>query len=176
MSIGFPTAGDTTRELRWMSTPNAFPKRGAVLATGEIEWPDWLDSLRIDARSSLVLTAQAGVEWEEVANQLWALMPRILAELPNWIVVNDAKIGDFCEADQRLCATVTDVLNGEFGQFVAGHGGQIDVLEIRDGVVRVRLAGACSGCALADVTVKLRLERDIRNAAGADFAELIAER
>ncbi len=42
------------------------------------------------------------------------------------------------------------------------HGGDVEVLSVADGVVRVRLTGACSGCTAAAVTLRDGVEEALR--------------
>ena len=43
-------------------------------------------------------------------------------------------------------------------------GGDIEVLGIHDGIVRVKLTGACAGCPSAEMTLRLGLEAAVRRA------------
>lgn len=43
------------------------------------------------------------------------------------------------------------------------HGGDVEVLGVTDGVVRVRLTGACSGCTAAAVTLRDGVEEALRD-------------
>jgi Fe-S cluster biogenesis protein NfuA len=40
---------------------------------------------------------------------------------------------------------VREVIDNEIQPMLASHGGGVEILEIKDGVVKVRLMGACSG-------------------------------
>jgi Fe-S cluster biogenesis protein NfuA len=42
------------------------------------------------------------------------------------------------------------------------HGGEVELVSYEDGVVRVRLGGACIGCPLSPVTVKGWVEGTVR--------------
>jgi Fe-S cluster biogenesis protein NfuA len=42
-------------------------------------------------------------------------------------------------------------------------GGDVEFVEIKDGIVYVRLIGACGGCPMAQLTLKEGIERYIRN-------------
>lgn len=46
--------------------------------------------------------------------------------------------------------------------YVHSHGGEVSVLEVRDGVVRVRLSGECSGCTSSAVTLREGVEKALR--------------
>ena len=41
-------------------------------------------------------------------------------------------------------------------------GGNVELVEVKDGVVSVRLTGACGGCPMATMTLKNGIERIIR--------------
>lgn len=175
MNAGYPQPGERPGELRWLVEPATFPEPGAVLGLGQLEWPDWLSGVRISSHRELVLSSDR--DWAELSEELWAFIPAALAARKQWSIVPAfTESAEQSAADERLCAAVESVLGGEFGAFVASHGGCIEVEDVHDGIVRVKLAGACSGCSLADVTIKLRLERDLRVAAGPDFAGLVASR
>lgn len=46
--------------------------------------------------------------------------------------------------------------------YIASHGGLVEVLHVADGVVRVRLAGACAGCAASAITLREGVEHALR--------------
>jgi Fe-S cluster biogenesis protein NfuA len=41
-------------------------------------------------------------------------------------------------------------------------GGDVELVEVTDGVVKVKLTGACGGCPMAQMTLKSGVERIIR--------------
>jgi len=58
---------------------------------------------------------------------------------------------------------VEKVLNEEVTPMLAGHGGSAELVEVtEDGVVRVRLSGACAGCPGARMTLVHVVENAIR--------------
>jgi len=38
-------------------------------------------------------------------------------------------------------------------------GGNVELVDVEDGVVKVRLTGACSGCPMSQMTLKMGIER-----------------
>jgi Fe-S cluster biogenesis protein NfuA len=44
----------------------------------------------------------------------------------------------------------------------ATHGGTVEVLDVRDGVVAVRMRGTCHGCPASSATLHGLLERELR--------------
>jgi len=43
------------------------------------------------------------------------------------------------------------------------HGGNVELVEVNDGTVKVRLTGACQGCALSTMTLKMGIERILKS-------------
>ncbi len=41
-------------------------------------------------------------------------------------------------------------------------GGDVELVEIKDGVVSVRLKGACGGCPMSQMTLKMGIERELK--------------
>jgi len=56
---------------------------------------------------------------------------------------------------------VEEVLNKLRPSLIA-HGGDVELVEVNDGVVTVRLTGACDGCAMATLTLKMGIERILK--------------
>jgi Fe-S cluster biogenesis protein NfuA/nitrite reductase/ring-hydroxylating ferredoxin subunit len=53
----------------------------------------------------------------------------------------------------------------EVRPYLASHGGDVELLGVEDGVVRLALQGSCHGCASSTVTLKLAIEDAIHKAA-----------
>jgi len=45
-----------------------------------------------------------------------------------------------------------------------GDGGDIELVDVNDGVVKVRLTGACGGCPMSQMTLKMGVERALKQA------------
>jgi Fe-S cluster biogenesis protein NfuA/nitrite reductase/ring-hydroxylating ferredoxin subunit len=58
--------------------------------------------------------------------------------------------------------------------YLKSHGGNVALLGIDDGVVRLKMEGTCNGCASSAVTMKLAIEEAIYEVAP-DVAELLVE-
>lgn len=42
-------------------------------------------------------------------------------------------------------------------------GGDVELIEVEDGVAKVRMVGACGGCPMSMMTLKMGIERAIRH-------------
>jgi Fe-S cluster biogenesis protein NfuA len=52
---------------------------------------------------------------------------------------------------------IENVLN-EIRPFIYQHGGEVELIGVKNNVVTVKMSGACSGCALSAVTLKDGIE------------------
>jgi Fe-S cluster biogenesis protein NfuA len=57
--------------------------------------------------------------------------------------------------------------------YLQRDGGDVELVEVQDGVVKVRLKGACGGCPMATVTLKQGIERTLKQLI-ADVKEVVA--
>jgi Fe-S cluster biogenesis protein NfuA len=46
--------------------------------------------------------------------------------------------------------------------YIHSHGGKVEVLQVRQGVVRLKLSGACSGCSASAITLREGVEEALR--------------
>ncbi|NIM59127.1 MAG: NifU family protein [Candidatus Aminicenantes bacterium] len=42
-------------------------------------------------------------------------------------------------------------------------GGNVELVEVKDDVVKVKLTGACGGCPMSQMTLKMGIERHLKN-------------
>jgi Fe-S cluster biogenesis protein NfuA/nitrite reductase/ring-hydroxylating ferredoxin subunit len=62
----------------------------------------------------------------------------------------------------------------EVRPYLASHGGNVELVSVDEGVVRLRMEGSCSGCPSSTMTLKLAIEEAIHKAAP-DVEEIEAE-
>ncbi len=54
---------------------------------------------------------------------------------------------------------VQKLLDDSVNPAVAMHGGYVELLDVKDTTVYLRMGGGCQGCGMADVTLKQGIER-----------------
>lgn len=158
-------------ETRWVCDDERFAGTGVVRDFG-VDTPltRAISSARVDSEHTVRVRLRDGLDWRSLSGDVWADMSELIGHHERWQVEAEAA----SSSDARLSSVVARVLGGDFGDFVASHGGTITLRSVHDGVVTVALSGACAHCAAAAWTLRMRLERDIRVAAGDDFRQLIA--
>ena len=73
---------------------------------------------------------------------------RVYFESPSW--------------DDPIAQRVQDVLDTMVNPGVAGHGGNVSLKSVENGVAIIEFGGGCQGCGAADVTLKHGVERMIK--------------
>jgi Fe/S biogenesis protein NfuA len=61
-----------------------------------------------------------------------------------------------------LMTKVQELIDNSINPAVAGHGGWVQLLDVRDNKVYLTMGGGCQGCGAADITLKAGIERLIR--------------
>ena len=56
---------------------------------------------------------------------------------------------------------VNDVLDTVRPALIA-DGGNVELVEVKDGIVTLRLQGACAGCPMSQMTLRMGIERELR--------------
>jgi len=85
-----------------------------------------------------------------------------VALLEDELVSHLLLVHDLHPADVR--ARIERALD-EVRPYLGSHGGTVELLEVRDGVARVRLGGGCNGCPSSALTLRSAIEGAIAHAA-----------
>jgi len=64
--------------------------------------------------------------------------------------------------DEALYGRVADLFEAEINPAIARHGGFVELIDVEDGVVMLRMGGGCQGCGMADVTLRQGIEAALR--------------
>jgi Fe-S cluster biogenesis protein NfuA len=112
----------------------------------------------------IAITKSADTEWP-------ALKPQVLAMLMDHLVSNrpilreDVVLAaeDVDPADAEIVAQIKELLDTRIRPAVAGDGGDIIFRGYRDGVVSLKMQGACAGCPSSTATLKHGIENMLKH-------------
>ncbi|WP_433305362.1 NifU family protein [Actinoplanes sp. CA-030573] len=147
--------------LRWITPAGVLPFTGPAAAV-----PAPLAALLADGTLAQVLLEPAAVEtrlgpggdWAHDGARVRTALHAALADRDGWAPAAGSEGGN----DEALRSAAEDLLAGDLGRFAASHGGGIALLDVSEGVVTVRLDGACHGCPAARQTLGRRFEEGLR--------------
>lgn len=112
----------------------------------------------------ITVTKDDAAEWQALRPQvLGGVMAHFLANLPVIEGVGDAEEEDFDPADAEAVAQIKELLDQRVRPAVAGDGGDIVFRGFRDGIVKLKMQGACSGCPSSRATLKHGVENMLRH-------------
>ena len=70
---------------------------------------------------------------------------------------------DAADTEKTIRDQVTEIIDAKIRPAIQADGGNIELVDVDDqGVVKVRLQGACAGCPSAQMTLKMGIERMLR--------------
>ncbi len=55
-----------------------------------------------------------------------------------------------------------EVALGKIRPALVADGGNVELVDVNDGVVKVKLTGACAGCPMSTMTLKMGIERVLK--------------
>jgi Fe-S cluster biogenesis protein NfuA len=64
--------------------------------------------------------------------------------------------------DAKIRQKIQYLLDTAINPAVAGHGGVVSLVDVKDRIVCLQMGGGCQGCGMADVTLKQGVEMMIR--------------
>ena len=64
--------------------------------------------------------------------------------------------------DQQVKAKVQKILDEMINPAVAGHGGFVELLDVKENQVYLKLGGGCQGCGMVNVTLKQGIETTLK--------------
>lgn len=114
-----------------------------------------------------VLIAENQVTVMKSGNDPWPVIgKKIGAKIREHIQSNDPAVNPEFEStmppESEIRAKVENLLENEVNPALGNHGGWVELIDVRKNSVYLRLGGGCQGCGSAKMTLKLGIERVIR--------------
>lgn len=112
----------------------------------------------------ITVTKTGAIEWQALKPQvLGVIMEHFIAGRPVLEGQAAEEAEDVSPEDVEIVAQIKELLDTRVRPAVAGDGGDIVFRGYRDGVVRLHMQGACSGCPSSTATLKHGIENMLRH-------------
>ena len=110
----------------------------------------------------LVVTKTAGREWNDLGQEIESI-------LSSYLISGEALTPDDVQEKMMLMGRnarekVQYLVDTQINPGVAEHGGSVQVVDVRDRGLYLRLHGGCQGCGAADFTLKQGIETIVKRA------------
>lgn len=111
--------------------------------------------------SNVTITKEGDEPWRPVAGKVAEAVREHLKS--GEAAVSKDYVSDMM-SDDALKAKVQEIFDTQINPAVASHGGMVDLLDVKDNKIYLRMGGGCQGCGMANVTLRQGIEGAIRQA------------
>jgi len=144
--------------VRRFATPGE--AQGSPLAEAIFGIPGLSVSELIVSGNIVTVVKQSPVPWQSVGRAVGTAIRSALARgVPPVAPAPTPAPGDEAAVnDDALYEQVSKVFDEQVNPMVARHGGRVELIDVQDGMVMLRMGGGCQGCGMADVTLRQGIE------------------
>ncbi|WP_430867631.1 NifU family protein [Demequina aurantiaca] len=150
---------DDSSALRWVTAAGTFGFVGAVERMPAVLQAVLDDGTltRVEIEPTAVLTYLGdGRTWRAEGARVRESLIAALSQPHDWAPRSPSG------GDDVLRMAVESVIAGDVGAYIRSHGGNVELVGIRDGDVEVRMGGACEHCPAFAFTLANRFETEVR--------------
>jgi len=130
--------------------------KGSPLAEAIFAIPGLDVSELIVSGNIITVMKQAPTPWQAVGKPVGAAIRTALASDVPPVAASPEPPG--AVNDDALYEQVAKVFDEQVNPMVARHGGRVELIDVQDAVVMLRMGGGCQGCGMADVTLRQGIE------------------
>jgi NFU1 iron-sulfur cluster scaffold homolog, mitochondrial len=117
------------------------------------------------AESVVTVGKEPGTSWSGLKAAIGtAIRTQMLTGVPA-ILETPRDVSTGGRADAEVRNVLQELLDREVNRSIAGHGGKISILDVRDGNLFIAMSGGCQGCAASQVTLRQGFEVMVRRVA-----------
>jgi Fe-S cluster biogenesis protein NfuA len=129
---------------------------GSPLAEALFDLPDVGVTEVIVSGGTVTVVKGNDTPWQNVGRSIGAAIRRVLASPEPPVAARVAPLAG--PGDDTLYERVAQLFDSHVNPMVARHGGRVELIDVQDAVVMLRMAGGCQGCGMADVTLRQGIE------------------
>lgn len=134
--------------------------QGSPLAEAIFAIPGLNVSELIVSGNIVTVVKQSPAPWQAVGKAVGnAIRSTLATDVPAVTPARKPTTGDgLAVNDDALYEQVAKVFEEQVNPMVARHGGRVELIDVQDAVVMLRMGGGCQGCGMADVTLRQGIE------------------
>ena len=108
---------------------------------------------------TVTVTKHESVPWTDLAKKIGAaIRERLQAGGP---VIKEG-VGGGSAKDEEIRSQVCRIVEDEINPAIAAHDGYVEIINVKGGVVYIKMGGGCQGCASSSATLRMGVEQSIR--------------
>src|SRR2546422_4626870 len=136
--------------------PGSDDAKGSPLAEAIFAIPGLAVNELIVSGNIVTVVKQSPTPWQAVGKPVGAAIRAALASDVPPVAAAPKPAG--AVNDDSLYEQVARVFEEQVNPMVARHGGHVELIDVQDAVVMLRMGGGCQGCGMADVTLRQGIE------------------
>ena len=96
--------------------------------------------------------------WQVAGKSVGAAIRQALSAAAPPIADRPPATGAARVSDDELYERVSDLFEQQVNPMVARHGGRVELIDVQESIVLLRMSGGCQGCGMASVTLRQGIE------------------
>ena len=136
---------------------NRQASEASMLARKLFEIPE-VESVLI-AENQITVTKSGANPWPEIGKNIGA---KIREQIRSKEPAVDEDYSGALPGEDEIRHKVQDLFDREINPALGSHGGSVELVDVKGNSVYVKLGGGCQGCASAKMTLKMGIERILR--------------
>ena len=153
--VNVPVFAGGVRRFTGMEDAKGSPLAEAIFATPGLGATELIVSGNI-----VTVVKQNATPWQAVGRAVGsAIRSTLTADVPAVTPATRPATADSSAVDDdALYEQVAKVFDEQVNPMVARHGGRVELIDVQEAVVMLRMGGGCQGCGMADVTLRQGIE------------------
>lgn len=143
---------------------SAAEARGSPLAEGIFAIPGAGVTEVVVSGNIVTVAKESPAPWTAIGRAVGQAIRAALAADAPAVAGKEASPAGTAQGDDVLYERVHQLFETQVNPAVARHGGRVELIDVQEAVVMVRMAGGCQGCGMADVTLRQGIEGMLRQA------------
>lgn len=112
---------------------------------------------KVEVNDNVVAVTQSGSEdWRQIGKRIGSAIRSFINPPPD--IPEDQLL-----SPAQLRERIQQLFDEQINPGVASHGGFVELIDVQDNNIYIRMGGGCQGCGAADVTLRMGIERIIRD-------------
>ena len=134
--------------------------KGSPLAEAIFSAPGLGATEVIVSGNIVTVVKESPTPWQAIGRAVGsAIRSALAADMPAVApAARPATVDSSAVSDDALYEQVAKVFDEQVNPMVARHGGSVELIDVQDAVVMLRMGGGCQGCGMADVTLRQGIE------------------
>jgi Fe-S cluster biogenesis protein NfuA len=111
------------------------------------------------AHDQVVVYASSPADWRKIGPSIGSAIREHMASEKSAV---SEELRQSLPAAEEIRRRVQQVLDTDINPAIASHGGNVQLIDVRENNISIRMGGGCQGCGMANVTLRNGVETAIR--------------